>query len=121
MIVKKGMSTNSLNSKLMLECPLSYTIEMIGGRWKTIILYRLRNEPIRFGQLKKLIPSITEKMLAQQLKQLEYDRLIVRDAKEIIPPHVEYFLSESGKTLLPILLSMAEWGQIQYPSSKGRE
>jgi DNA-binding HxlR family transcriptional regulator len=121
MKTKKETSTNSLNNKLLVECPVSYTIDMIGGRWKTIILYQLRNEPIRFGQLKKLIPSITEKMLAQQLKQLEFDRLIVRDAKDIIPPHVEYYLSESGKTLIPILSSMAEWGQIHNPSSKNCE
>jgi len=118
MITKKESSTNSLNSKVIIECPVSYTIEMIGGRWKTIILYQLRYEPLRFGQLKKMLPLITEKMLAQQLKQLEIDRLVVRDAKEIIPPHVEYYLSESGKTLLPILTSMAEWGQIHNPFTK---
>jgi DNA-binding HxlR family transcriptional regulator len=97
---------------------MSYTIEMIGGRWKTIILYELRNDSLRFGQLKKILPLITEKMLAQQLKQLEIDGLVVRDAKEVIPPHVEYYLSESGKTLLPILTSMADWGQIHNPLTR---
>ncbi|WP_245840485.1 winged helix-turn-helix transcriptional regulator [Ohtaekwangia koreensis] len=97
---------------------MSYTIEMIGGRWKTIILYQLRNDSLRFGQLKKMLPLITEKMLAQQLKQLEIDGLVVRDAKKAIPPHVEYYLSESGKTLLPILTSMADWGQNHNPLTK---
>jgi DNA-binding HxlR family transcriptional regulator len=118
MISKKESSTNSLNNKVLTKCPMSYTIEMIGGRWKTIILYQLRDAPLRFGQLKKMLPLITEKMLAQQLKQLEVDGLVVRDAKEIIPPHVEYYLSQSGKTLIPVLTSMAEWGQIHDPSTK---
>ncbi len=75
----------------------------------------------KIWSIKKNDTSITEKMLAQQLKQLEFDRLIIRDAKEIIPPHVEYSLSESGKTLLPILTSMAEWGQIHNPILKSCE
>jgi DNA-binding HxlR family transcriptional regulator len=94
---------------------------MIGGRWKAIILYQLRNKPLRFGQIRKMLPLITEKMLAQQLKQLEFDRLVIRDAKEIIPPHVEYYLSESGKTLLPILTTMADWGRIHNPVLKNCE
>jgi len=118
MVRRKESSTNSLNNKVLTKCPMSYTIEMIGGRWKTLILYQLRNEPLRFGQLKKLLPLITEKMLAQQLKQLENDGLVVRDAKEIIPPHVEYYLSQSGKTLIPVLTSMADWGQVHDPSTK---
>ena len=118
MISKKESSTNSLNNKVLTKCPMSFTIEMIGGRWKTIILYQLRYEPLRFGQLKKMLPLLTEKMLAQQLKQLEVDGLVVRDAKEIIPPHVEYYLSQSGKTLIPVLTTMAEWGQIHDPSTK---
>ncbi|CAN5371024.1 hypothetical protein BH11BAC5_BH11BAC5_14670 [soil metagenome] len=111
MAQRKKNSTNSLNSNILTKCPMSFTIEMIGGRWKTIILYHLRNEPLRFGQLKKILTLTTEKMLAQQLKQLELDDLVVRNAKDIIPPHVEYYLSESGKTLVPILTSMAEWGK----------
>ncbi|SKC53684.1 transcriptional regulator, HxlR family [Ohtaekwangia koreensis] len=118
MVAKKENSTNSLNNKVLTKCPMSYTIEMIGGRWKTIILYQLRNDSLRFGQLKKMLPLITEKMLAQQLKQLEIDGLVVRDAKKAIPPHVEYYLSESGKTLLPILTSMADWGQNHNPLTK---
>ena len=120
-MAKKESSTNSINGRTLNECPVSYTIEMIGGRWKTIILYQLRNEPLRFGELRKSLPLITEKMLAQQLKQLEFDGLVIRDAKEIIPPHVEYYLSESGKTLLPILTSMADWGKTHNPVLKNCE
>ena len=118
MVAKKENSTNSLNNQVLTKCPMSFTIEMIGGRWKTLILYQLRNDSLRFGELKKMLPLITEKMLAQQLKQLETDGLVVRDAKEIIPPHVEYYLSESGKTLLPILTIMADWGQNHNPLTK---
>jgi len=109
---RKENSTNSRNRKTLTNCPMTYAIERIGGRWKIIILYQLRNEPLRFGQLKKLLPLTTEKMLAQQLKQLEEDGLVVRDAKEIVPPHVEYYLSESGKSLVPVLTAMADWGQL---------
>jgi DNA-binding HxlR family transcriptional regulator len=115
---RKESSTNSLNSRVLTKCPMTFTIEMIGGRWKTVILYELRNEPLRFGQLKKILTLTTEKMLAQQLKQLELDGLLVRDAKEIIPPHVEYYLSEKGRTLLPVLSAMAEWGLLHNPLTK---
>ncbi|PJJ08383.1 HxlR family transcriptional regulator [Flavobacterium sp. 1] len=118
MAQRKENSTNSLNNNVLTKCPMSFTIEMIGGRWKTIILYQLRNEPLRFGQLKKILIYTTEKMLAQQLKQLELDGLVVRDAKEIVPPHVEYYLSEKGKTLLPVLEAMAEWGETHNQLSK---
>ncbi len=118
MVQRKENSTNSLNNKVLTKCPMSFTIEMIGGRWKTIILYQLRNEPLRFGQLKKMLTLTTEKMLAQQLKQLELDGLVVRDAKEIVPPHVEYYLSEKGKTLLPVLEAMAEWGEVHNQLTK---
>ncbi|MFN4152596.1 MAG: winged helix-turn-helix transcriptional regulator [Candidatus Sericytochromatia bacterium] len=118
MAKRKESSTNSLNNNMLTKCPISFTIEMIGGRWKTIILYELRNKPLRFGQLKKILIYTTEKMLAQQLKQLELDGLVVRDAKEIIPPHVEYYLSEKGKTLLPVLEAMAEWGEVHNQLTK---
>lgn len=113
MAKKKESSTNNFNNNILAKCPMSSTIELIGGRWKTIILYQLRYEPLRFGQLRKILVSTTEKMLAQQLKQLELDGLVIRDAKEIIPPHVEYYLSEKGRTLLPVLEAMAKWGETQ--------
>ena len=118
MTKRKENSTNSSNSKVLTKCPMTFTIEKIGGRWKTIILYQLKDEPLRFGQLKKILTLTTEKMLAQQLKELEQDGLVVRDAKKIVPPHVEYYLSESGKTLLPVLTAMADWGQLHNPLTK---
>lgn len=93
-----------------MECPVSFTLEKIGGRWKPLILWNLREGKKRYNELKKSIPSITEKMLIQHLKQMEEDNLVVRKVIELMPPHVEYSLSKSGKELVPALNSMAEWG-----------
>jgi DNA-binding HxlR family transcriptional regulator len=107
----KESSTNQQNKQIVLdECPVTYTIEKIGGRWKPLIMYQLMEGMKRYGQLKRAIPGISEKMLIQHLRELETDRLIVREAKPVVPPHVEYRLSENGMTLTPILRAMAEWG-----------
>jgi DNA-binding HxlR family transcriptional regulator len=107
----KESSTNYQNKQVILnECPVTFTLEKMGGRWKPLILYQLQQGVLRYGQLKKSIPGITEKMLVQHLRELEADGLIVRDVKPIVPPHVEYSLTQSGKTLTPILNAMAEWG-----------
>ena len=115
MQVKKENSTNHLNNKVITQCSVSFTLDKIGGRWKTLILYKLRSGPLRYGQLKKQIPLITEKMLAQQLRELEADKLIHRDAKPIVPPHVEYYLTQQGKDMSPIFKAMANWGQKNNP------
>jgi DNA-binding HxlR family transcriptional regulator len=111
----KETSTNNENRKtISLSCPVSYTLEKIGGRWKPIILWNLRNGKLRYSELKKAIPPITEKMLIQHLKQLETDNLIVRKVIEIMPPRVEYNLTESGFQLLPALNVLADWGIRNY-------
>ncbi len=86
------------------------TLRVIGGKWKPLILYLLRNGSLRYSELQKNIPGITQKMLTQQLRQLEQDRLLSRKVYPVIPPHVEYTLSAKGSSLLPLLKSMAEWG-----------
>jgi DNA-binding HxlR family transcriptional regulator len=86
------------------------TLRVIGGKWKPLILYLLRNGSLRYSELQKNIPCITQKMLTQQLRQLEQDRLLSRKVYPVIPPHVEYTLSAKGSSLLPLLKSMAEWG-----------
>lgn len=107
----KESSTNQQNKQIVQgACPVTYTLEKIGGRWKPLIIYQLGGGVKRYGQLKKAIPGITEKMLIQHLRELEADNLIVRDVKPVVPPHVEYSLSETGMTLTPILHAMAEWG-----------
>ena len=95
-------------------CYFELTLQIIGGKWKSIILYHLGNEEIlRFGELKKTMPNITEKMLTQQLRELESDNLIIRKVYRQVPPKVEYSLTEFGKKVLPVLAQLRELG-IQY-------
>ena len=93
------------------NCPVDATISKIGGKYKAVILYHLENCTLRYNEILKRIPSITDKMLAQQLRELENDNLIIKKIYPVIPPKTEYSLSELGKTLVPILDSMCEWGQ----------
>jgi DNA-binding HxlR family transcriptional regulator len=107
----KPSSTNQQNKQIIQDgCPVSFTLEKIGGRWKPLILYNLQNGALRYGQLKKVIPAITEKMLIQHLRELEADNLIIREAMQVVPPHVEYRLTASGASLWPVLNEMAAWG-----------
>lgn len=99
-----------LNGKIY-HCALDVTMEYIGGKWKTIVLWYLRKDTRRFSQLKRQIPDITEKMLSLQLKQLEKDGIINRTVFAEVPPRVEYCLTEEGKTLLPVLEELAKWGR----------
>lgn len=97
-------------SQSILECPLHAAINVIGGKWKTIILYMLADQTLRFGELKKSIPKITQKMLTQQLRELETDGLVTRVVYAEIPPKVEYSLTELAKDLRPILGQLCKWG-----------
>ncbi|MNJ90975.1 putative HTH-type transcriptional regulator YybR [compost metagenome] len=107
----KETSSNNENKKTITEfCPVSFTLDKISGRWKPLIVWNLRNGKRRYSELKKAIPSITEKMLIQHLKQLETDQLVIREMVAVMPPHVEYRLSDSGKELIPALDAMAVWG-----------
>lgn len=113
----KESSTQQQNKQLALDaCPVTYTLLKIGGRWKPLILYQLMGGIKRYGEIRKAIPGITEKMLIQHLRELEADGLIKRDVKPIVPPHVEYCLSDDGLTLTPILNAMAHWGLARRPA-----
>jgi DNA-binding HxlR family transcriptional regulator len=106
----KESSTNQLNKKLALNvCPVTYTLGKIGGRWKPIIIYNLLSGKKRYSELRRLIPAITEKMLIQQLKQLETDKLIERKALPVVPPFVEYSLTKAGMELRNVLDAMVAW------------
>lgn len=106
----KENSTIQENKKLAHEeCPVTYVMEKIGGYWKPIILFHLLTGDKRYGELHKAIPNITEKMLIQHLKQLEADKLVIREAKPVVPPHVTYSLSKTGLALGPVLYAMAIW------------
>ena len=113
----KEASTNQLNKNRALNvCPVTYTLGKIGGRWKPIIIYNLLGGTRRYSELKRLIPAISEKMLIQQLKQLEADGLIQRKALPVVPPFVEYSLSGSGKALKNVLDAMVNWANIERES-----
>lgn len=92
------------------NCPVESTIELIGGKYKALILWHLSEHTLRFSELRKAIAGATAKMLTQQLRELEAQKLIHREVYPIIPPKVEYSLTELGKSLLPILVAMRDWG-----------
>lgn len=95
------------------HCAMDVTMAYIGGKWKTVVLWYLKGGKKRFGELKKRIPQITEKMLSLQLKALEKDGLVKREVFAEVPPRVEYCLTEEGKTLVPLLEKMAKWGSVK--------
>jgi len=115
----KENSTNSINKReALVVCPVTFTLDKIGGRWKPLILYHLSSETRRYSELKRSIPAITEKMLIQHLRELENDNLVKRTVMPVVPPHVEYSLTKTGKELSPVLEAMAEWGMKNNPQKK---
>ncbi|MFD2246349.1 winged helix-turn-helix transcriptional regulator [Pontibacter ruber] len=93
------------------HCAMDVTMDYIGGKWKTVVLWYLKNKTLRFGELKKQIPDITEKMLSLQLKALEEDGLVKREVYPEVPLRVEYSLTEFGESLVPVLDAIAKWGR----------
>ena len=100
------------------NCPVVATLDMIGGKYKALILWHLVDGTRRFGELRKLIPQATQKMLTQQLRELEEDNLIIRTVYPVVPPKVEYRLSQLGESITPILEAMRKWGTT-YMESHG--
>lgn len=99
----------------VFSAPFEYTLSIIGGKWKMIIMFWLSKRKImRYGELKKSIKGITHKMLSSQLKELESEGIIIRKEYHQIPPKVEYSLSEKGETLMPILEAMCNWGHVYF-------
>lgn len=99
-------------------CSLVHTMNIIGNKWKPIILYLLSNGAMRFGMLNVLIPTISKKVLTNQLKELENDGLILRKSFAETPPRVEYSLTEKSIGLLPVLKGLSEWATNAYPDIK---
>lgn len=94
------------------NCEKELTLAVIGGKWKMLILWHLGKEGTkRFNELKSLMPGITQRMLVNQLRELEEDFIVHREVYPVVPPKVEYSLTEQGTTLIPILGSMYEWGK----------
>jgi DNA-binding HxlR family transcriptional regulator len=106
----KETSTNSINRSYLGECNLTYAVQLMGGRWKLLILMRLENGKRRFADLNKQIPNITDRMLTLQLREMERDQLIIRKVYAEVPARVEYELTDIGKGLLPICSSLHDWG-----------
>src|SRR5687767_10700009 len=107
--IKEASTIQENKSQAFVACPVTFVMEKIGGYWKPIILFNLLSGSKRYNELKKSIPTITEKVLIQQLKQLEGEGLLIRKSKPVVPPYVTYELSRSGKALRPVLHAMAEW------------
>ncbi|MEM6803625.1 MAG: helix-turn-helix domain-containing protein [Bacteroidota bacterium] len=110
MIIKgKAYKYRMLNQDF--HCALDVTMHYIGGKWKTVVLWYLRKEKKRFGELKALIPDITDKMLSIQLRALVEDGIINRTVFPEVPPRVEYSLTDEGKSLIPVVEAIASWGR----------
>jgi DNA-binding HxlR family transcriptional regulator len=92
-------------------CAMDLTMAFIGGKWKAVVLWYLKNGKKRFGELRKHVPGISEKMLSLQLRELEADGIVKRTVYPEVPPRVEYELTAEGKTLVPALEAIAEWGR----------
>jgi DNA-binding HxlR family transcriptional regulator len=92
-------------------CAVEATLDLIDGKWKGVILYHLQSRTRRFGELRRLMPGITQRMLTKQLRALEGDRLIVRKVYAEVPPRVEYTLSEIGESLRPVIDVLKSWGE----------
>ena len=104
------------------NCEKELTLAIIGGKWKMLILWHLGKQGTkRFGELKALIPGITQRMLVNQLRELESDSIVHREVYPVVPPKVEYSLTEYWESLIPILYSMYEWGKKYMEDSVSSE
>jgi DNA-binding HxlR family transcriptional regulator len=102
------------------NCPVGTTIDLIGGKYKSLILWHLVDATLRFGELRKLVSQATPKMLTQQLRELEEANLVIRTVYPVVPPKVEYKLSDLGMSIKPILEAMHSWGA-DYLKNSGKE
>ena len=93
------------------RCGVEVTLNLIGGKWKGLILWHLCQKTLRFSQLRRRVAGVTQKMLTQQLRELERDGLVHREVYAEVPPRVEYSMTEKGQTLKPLLGEMCRWGQ----------
>ena len=92
-------------------CPVDLTLSVIGGRWKSLVFWNLRDGTKRFGELKKILVGVNDKMLTQVLRELEQSGIVNRKVQQVVPPKVEYTLTKEGKKLLPVMKLMSDWGE----------
>lgn len=97
----------------MYRCPVEITIGIVGGKWKCLILWHLHEKTMRFGELERIVSGVSQKMLSQQLHEMEADGLITKTVYAEVPPRVEYELTERGHSLFPILEQMHGWAMDQ--------
>ncbi len=100
-----------MNQGKIFNCPVEAPISLIGGKYKAIILFYLKDKTLRFNELQKLVPQATPKMLTQQLRELEGDSIISRTVYAVVPPKTEYSLTAFGESLIPIVNTLCEWGK----------
>ncbi len=105
------MSKQQWHIENPIDCPLVAAVNIIGGKWKPIILHMLAQQTMRFGELQRNIPPVSQKMLTQQLRELEADGIVHREQYPQVPPRTEYSLTERGASLRPILEDLYAWGQ----------
>ena len=101
----------SQQDKDFKKCPIEASLALIQGKWKIVIMFRLMDEPRRFNELSRLLPQITQRMLTNQLRELERDGLVHREVYTQVPTKVEYSLTELANSLLPVLLALKDWGR----------
>lgn len=94
------------------KCPVETALDVLAGKWKILILWYLRRDTLRFNELQKMLPRVTQKMLIQKLRELEEDGIVLRVVYPVVPPKVEYSLTKYGQTLKPIIKQMYLWGEI---------
>ena len=99
-----------LTKEELPDCPVATTVQLIGSKWKLLILRNLLQRPWRFNELKRSLDGISQKVLTDSLRSMEEDGLITRTVYPEVPPHVEYALSETGESMRPILMAMQSWG-----------
>ncbi|MFB9238773.1 winged helix-turn-helix transcriptional regulator [Plantactinospora siamensis] len=92
------------------RCPVELTVDLLGGKWRTVILAYLKEGMHRYGELRRRIPGVSEKVLTQRLRELEAAGLVVRTDHGAVPPHVEYRLTDDGRSLAPVLQALYDWG-----------
>lgn len=99
-------------------CPVSTTLDIIGGKWKVLILHHLNTETRRFNELQRLMPAVTQRMLTLQLRELEEDGIVLRKVYPQVPPKVEYSLTGLGLTLMPVIAAIHRWGEEYAPECR---
>jgi len=118
-IISKIILMEKIAPKREYGCPVEAAIDIIGGKWKPVILWHIRDKPLRFNEIRLILPNITQGMLTRQLRELEADHVINRKVFAEVPPRVEYSLTSFGKTVIPILDDLCEWGKTYLKMNQG--